>query len=83
MWLISEEFTSVWDMRFLEHIMSSRVWCVVCQVVLSVSKDCTVLKYVGKHPTYDGIVILQNIRNYLLSDSVSFQKTTIFTFVCL
>jgi len=35
----------------------------------------------GKHPTYEGIVILQNVRSCLLSDGVVFQKTTIFTFM--
>ena len=83
MWFISEEITSVWDMRFLKQIMSSRVWCVVGQVVLDVSKDCSVLIFMGKHPKYESIVILQNNRNYLLSDSIIFQQTAVFTFICL
>jgi hypothetical protein len=31
----------------------------------------------GKHPKYESIVILQNIRNCSLSDSVTFQNTAI------
>lgn len=77
MWFISDEFTSVWDMRFLEQIMSFGVWCVVGQVEFDISKDCSVLILMGKHPKYEGIVILQNIRNCSLSDSVTFQKTSI------
>jgi Zn-dependent M28 family amino/carboxypeptidase len=55
----------------------------VGQVVLYVSKGCSAVIFMVKHPKYEGTVILPNIRNYLPSDSVTSQKTSIFTYIGL